>query len=314
VLAVAGEIGYRANRTASLMKLRRTRHLGVAMNPRIALHAELVEGIQAAADAAGYQIVLALVTDTHDEHRAVDTLEGFRCESVVLLGTDLTDQELRDLATRVPVVLLCQSTPVEDVDVVRSADLRGQRMLVDHLVGLGHRDIAYIDGGPHPVAVDRRRGYRAAMRRAGLEDEIVVAPGGQTEKDGRRVAERLLASGRLPTAICAFNDHVALGVVDTLVRHGIDVPGACSVTGYDDAAFAGLGLIELTTVDQRATNLAHAAVHAAISRLEGERHGSTRDRANTLLEPELKVRRTTAAPPASTRKHRQVSKVAQGAR
>ena len=87
VFAAAERIGYRANRTASMLALRRTRHLGVAMHLRNAFHAELVEAIQAAADEAGYEIVLSIVTDRHDEARAVETLLEFRCEALILLGS-----------------------------------------------------------------------------------------------------------------------------------------------------------------------------------------------------------------------------------
>lgn len=293
VLAVAEDLGYRANRTARLMKLRRTRHLGVAMSPRNAFHAEVVEGIQAAAAAAGYELVLSLVTPGHTEQRAVETLEGFRCESLILLGSDLSDAELAALASRLPVVLVARGVTIPGVDVVRSADQRGQRLLVDHLVALGHRDIAYVDGGPHPVAVERRRGYLGAMRRAGLGEHIRLVTGGQAEEDGRRAADELLRERSRPTAVCAFNDQVAVGVADTLAQHGVAVPGACSVTGYDDSGFSRLRAIDLTTVNQQADDLARAAVEAAIARLDAPA-GPGGSRPATLLEPRLVVRGTTA--------------------
>ena len=168
MFAAAEQIGYRANRTASLMKLRRTKHLGVTLNVRNAFHAELAEGIQSAAGHAGYEIVLSIVTGSHAEQRAVDTLLGFRCESLILLGSHLPETRLRDLAQQVPIVLIGRRANLDGVSVVRSADHRGQALLIDHLAGLGHRDIAHIDGGHHPIAADRRRGYRAAMRRRGL--------------------------------------------------------------------------------------------------------------------------------------------------
>ena len=87
VFRAAEQLGYRTNRTASLLKLHRTRHLGVTMNVRSAFHAELVEGIQEAADREGYQIVLSTITANHDERRAIETLLEFRCESLILLGS-----------------------------------------------------------------------------------------------------------------------------------------------------------------------------------------------------------------------------------
>jgi DNA-binding LacI/PurR family transcriptional regulator len=295
VFATAEQLGYRTNRTASLMKLRRTKHLGLTMHVRNAFHAELVEGIQSAADDAGYEIVLAIITGSQTEQRAVDTLLAFRCESLILLGSELSATQLRDLAQQVPVVLIGRRATLDGVSVVRSADHRGQALLVDHLADLGHRDITHVDGGNHPIAADRRRGYRTAMRRRGLSSYIRVLTGGQTEGDGRRAAAELMRLNQLPTAVCAFNDHCALGLIDALTRAGMHIPGECSVTGYDNSPVAGLAAIDLTSVSQEAAELARSAVRAAIIRLEEP----VQDRAETVLEPRLVPRSTTGHPTAA---------------
>jgi LacI family transcriptional regulator len=289
VFQVADQLGYRTNRTASLLKLRRTRHLGVTMSVRNAFHAELVEGIQEAAEREGYQIVLSIVTESHDERRAVETLLEFRCESLILLGSELAEPALDDLASSVPVVLVGRRVTTDSVDVVRTADERGVRLVVDHLVGLGHQDIAHIDGGQHTISADRRRGYRTAMRRHGNADHIQVLGGGPTEADGRRAAEDLLRLDQLPTAVTAFNDHCAVGLIDRLTRVGIGVPDVVSVAGYDNAPIAQFAAINLTTVSQEAHAHAHWAVRAAIERLEGARN----DTRESILEPRLVVRGST---------------------
>ena len=299
VFAIAEQLGYRTNRTASLMKRRRTKHLGVTMHVRSAFHAELVEGIQSAADQVGYEIVLSIITGSHTEQRAVDTLLEFRCESLILLGSDLPATQLRDLAQQVPIVLIGRRAALDGVSVVRSADQRGQALLIDHLAGLGHRDITYIDGGNHPIAADRRRGYRAAMRRRGLSSHIRVLAGGQTERDGLRAAAELLRLNPLPTAVCAFNDHCALGVLDALTKAGKRIPDECSVTGYDNSAVAGLAALDLTSVSQEAAELARSAVRAAITALEEP----AQDHAETVLQPRLVPRSTTGHPAEAVPPH-----------
>lgn len=294
VAATAERIGYRANRTASLMKLQRTKHLGVTLNLRTAFHGELVEGIQTAAAGAGYEIVPAFVTADHDEARAVQTLLEFRCETLLLLGTQLPEARLGELAAELPVVVLGRQLRIDTVDVVRSADDRGQELVVDHLVGLGHRDIVHVDGGSQPIATQRRKGYRAAMRRHGLAEQVRVVTGGDSEHDGRRAAEELLAGGRLPTAVCAFNDHCALGIVDALQSAGVDVPGDCSVTGYDDSAIARLVAVDLTSVSQEALTQADTAVRVAVDRLEGRAFEAT----ERVLQPRLVPRGSTGPAPA----------------
>jgi DNA-binding LacI/PurR family transcriptional regulator len=289
VFRAAEQLGYRTNRTASLLKLHRTRHLGVTMNVRSAFHAELVEGIQEAADREGYQIVLSTITANHDEHRAIETLLEFRCESLILLGSELSQPMLDDLARNVPVVLVGRRAGIDTVDVVRTADDKGLGLVVDHLVGLGHHDIAHVDGGRHAISADRRRGYRAAMRRNNGAHQVRIVAGGIGEVDGRRAAEELLRGDQLPTAVATFNDHCAVGLIDRLTRAGVVVPDAMSVAGYDNAPIAQYAAINLTTVSQEAPIQAHWAVRAAVERLEGVRQ----DTRESILEPRLIVRGST---------------------
>lgn len=289
VFQAAERLGYRTNRTASLLKLHRTRHLGVTMNVRNAFHAELVEGIQEAADREGYQIVLGTVTGNHNERRAVETLLEFRCESLILLGSELSEPMLDDLATSVPVVLVGRRAALDTVDVVRTADDQGLGLVVDHLVGLGHDDIAHIDGGRHTISADRRRGYRTAMRRNNEARHVRILAGGTGEVDGWRAAEELLRGDQLPTAVATFNDHCAVGLIDRLTRAGVVVPDAMSVAGYDNAPIAQYAAINLTTVSQEAPIQAHWAVRAAVERLERVRQ----DTRESILEPRLIVRGST---------------------
>ena len=292
VFAAAERIGYRTNRSASLLASRRTKHLGLTMSVRNAFHAELVEGLQAAADEVGYALVLSTVTPGHDERRAVETLLEFRCEALILLGADLPRADLAGLAATRPVVVVGRRLALDSVEVVRTADDRGLEAVVDHLVALGHRSIAHVDGGRGPIAADRRRGYVRAMRRHGLAAESRVLSGGSEESDGRRAADELVR-GPLPTAVAAFNDHCALGVVDGLTRAGIALPGTVSVTGYDNSLVAQLAAVDLTSVSQEAAVQARCAVQAAVQRLEGTR---TRPR-QTVLQPRL-VPRGSTTPPA----------------
>ena len=289
VFKAANQLGYRTNRTASMLKLHRTRHLGVTMHVRSAFHAELVEGIQEAADRTGYQIVLSTVTGNHDERRAVETLLEFRCESLILLGSELSKPMLDDLARSVPIVLVGRRAAIGAADVVRTADDRGLGLVVDHLVGLGHHDIAHIDGGRHTISADRRRGYRTAMLRNHKANHVRIVAGGNSEQDGRRAAEELLRGDQLPSAVTTFNDHCAMGLIDRLARAGVTVPDAISVTGYDNAPIAQYAAIDLTTVSQEAPAQAQWAVRAAIERLEGVRQ----DTRESVLEPRLIVRGST---------------------
>jgi DNA-binding LacI/PurR family transcriptional regulator len=293
VLEAATRLGYRPDRAASLLARRRSRLIGVMMDVRSSYHGELVEDVHEAAEEHGYDLVLSTTTRTRDEQRAVETLLDSRCEGLVLLGAEASAAWLTALDHQLPVVVVGRPLPSAGVDVVRAADDEGVGAAVDHLVGLGHVDIAYVDGGPGVITTARRQGYQEAMRRHGLAERSRVLPGDHTEGAGMRAAPALLTGDRPATAVVAFNDRVAVGLLDALTRAGVAVPGEMSLIGYDDSPLARLAHVGLTTVSQNSRRLTRHAVAALVDRLDGGRTGHR----EVVLPPELVVRTTTAPPP-----------------
>ena len=292
VLKAAAEIGYQVDRTASTLASRRSRLLGVMVNVHSPFHAELVEHLHTAAEEVGYDLVLSTLTRTRDEHTAVETLLAFRSEALILLGPTAPADTLAALDGKAPVIVVGRRIADGELDVVRSADDEGVGQIVDHMVGLGHRAIAYVDGGKGVIATDRRRGYRTAMRRHGLDAHIRVLRGDNTEEAGERAARQLLDSGDLPTAVVAYNDQCAIGVLTALQRAGVAVPGQVSVAGYDDDTLSRLSCFNLTTVSQEAREQARYAVAAAVERLDQDRA----EPREVVLTPQLVVRGTIAEP------------------
>ena len=292
VLEAAAQLGYRPDRTASLLARRRRHLLGVMLEVRNTFHAELVEDMHEAAERHGYDLVMSTVTRTRNEQRAVETLVDFRCEALILLGPDAPSAQLGALDRDLPTVVVGRRIARAGIDVVRSADDEGVGQAVEHLIALGHRAIAYVDGGRGSIAADRRRGYRQAMRRHGLGDLLRILPGDHTEEAGTRAGGTLLAESEPPGAVIAFNDRSALGLLDAFTRAGRAVPGAVSVVGYDDSPSARLAHVNLTTVSQDARQQAERAVAAAVERLDG---GRTTPR-EVVLPPHLRVRGTTGPP------------------
>ncbi|MEW2399497.1 LacI family DNA-binding transcriptional regulator [Streptomyces sp. NPDC046862] len=291
VLKAAADLGYRPDRTASALASKRSRLLGVMIDVHSAFQAELVEHLHTAAEEVGYDLVLSTQTRTRDESTAVETLLAFRCEALILLGPVAPTSVLADLDRQAPVVSLGRRITGAGLDVVRSADDDGVGQIVDHLVGLGHRAIVYVDGGKGVIATDRRRGYRAAMRRHGLDGQIRILHGDLTEEAGDKVGRQLL-DGDLPTAVVTFNDRSAIGMLTALRGAGVEVPGDVSVVGYDDDTLSRLACFDLTTVSQEAEEQARQAVLAVVERLD---QGRTTPR-EIVLAPSLVVRGTTAPP------------------
>jgi DNA-binding LacI/PurR family transcriptional regulator len=289
VLQIAADLGYRPDSRARLLAGRRTRLIGVTLTLNHPFHADLAEGIYATAEPLGYEVVLSAITAHRGPSRAIDTLLDYRCEAAVLVGSVVREPGLSVLGERLPVVVVGQRARSDAVDVIRTADAAGMRLAVDHLVALGHHDIVHVDGGRGPGAADRRNGYRAAMRKHGLDDQVRIVPGGHSEEDGAAAGRELAADGP-PGAVLTYNDRCAVGLLDVFVRAGIDVPGDTSVVGYDDSQVARLPYLRLTTVSQDAAHVAELAVHRAVARLQHEEVAQR----ELVLTPHLVVRGTTA--------------------
>ncbi|MEO6087495.1 MAG: LacI family DNA-binding transcriptional regulator [Umezawaea sp.] len=294
VLLAAQEIGYRPDTRARLLRSHRSHLLGVQFGIQQPFHADVVEGVYQTAEPAGYQVALSAVTAGRTEQRAVDALLDDRCEALILLGPQVPAAHLAKVAEQLPVISVARRLrpAVEGVDTVRTDDELGARQAVDHLVALGHRDITHVDGGKAPGAADRRRGYRSAMTDHGLSAYIRILSGGLTEEDGAAAASAIANSKATPTAVLAFNDRCATGVLDTFLRARVLVPDQISVVGFDDSHLARLSHINLTTVGQDIPRIAESAVGQAIERMAGTR-GPRRD---IVIPPRLIVRGTTAPP------------------
>lgn len=291
ILTVAGKLGYQPDQRARLLRQQQSRLLGVTFSVNQTFHADVIEHLYGAADAAGYNLVLSAMTPARSEPQAIDNLLRDRCETLILISPELSEAELADLGTRASVVTLGSDLRAEGVDSVRSDDWQGVTDAVDHLAGLGHRRITYIDGAASAMSSTRREAYVDAMRARGLGEQARVITGGPTEESGIEIAARLVGEGdALPTAILAHNDMIAFGMLLTLRSNGVAVPDDVAVVGYDNTRIAALATVQLTSVSQDAARLARTAVERAIARTE------TLAPAKDIVTPARLVVRETSAP------------------
>jgi DNA-binding LacI/PurR family transcriptional regulator len=292
ILQAARRLGYQPDQRARLLREQQSRVLGVTFSVNQTFHADMIENLYHAADAAGYDLVLSAMTPTRSESQAIDNLLRDRAETLILISPEITESQLEDLSTRASVVTVGTDLRVEGVDSVGSDDHQGITDAVDHLVALGHRSIAYIDGGTTAMSSTRRNSYRDAMKAHRLGRHLRVFTGNPTEESGVGIATRILDERReLPTAVLAHNDMIALGLLLTLRSRGIAVPGDISVIGYDNTRMAALTTVQLTSVSQDAARLAQTAVERAITRAENPVS------AKEIVTPAHLVVRETSGPP-----------------
>ena len=291
VLEAARQLGYRADSRARLLRSSRTKLLGLIFSSSQPFHAEIVDAAYAEASARGYEIALSAVASGRPEARAIETLLDVGAEALIIIAPTLSVDDLALHARQVPVVSLLRDNVGDLVDSVSSDDYAGIAIAVDHLVSLGHSRIVHVDGGAAVSSDRRRETYRSEMIRHGLQP--VVVPGGPGEEDGMAAGKILQAN--LPTAVIAFNDRSALGIMESFRAVGISIPAEVSVLGYDDSHFAKLSFVQLSSVSQDAPLLAAAAVGRAVDRIEGAKSPGS-----VVRTPHLVLRKTTARAPAGT--------------
>jgi DNA-binding LacI/PurR family transcriptional regulator len=296
VLRAADELGYRPNAMARGLASRRTRTVGVLLNElHNPFYAEIMDGIDEAATDHDYRILIGTGgRRSRGEQAALESFLELRADGLVLVGARLATREILAVAAATPVVLVAREVRSALVDSIRNDERAGARLVVRHLVALGHRAIAHVDGGSGAGAGARREGYRQAMREHGLEDEIRIAAGDYTDLAGAEAAARLLESGDLPTAVFAANDLAAAGLIDRLEDSGLRVPADVSVVGYDNTFLSALHHISLTTVDQPRPHMGRRAMEVLVERMEGQRTAPLHER----VRPSLVVRGSTGPPPS----------------
>lgn len=288
VRRAADELAYRPDEHARLLRSTRSHTIGVVFDLHQEFHAQLVESLYEAVHITEYDLALGAVAPTRTERPAIQSLIDYRCEALILIGSFLPRRDIDELAARIPVVAMTRALRSSVVDAVRTDDVAGGRLAVEHLIALGHRRIAHVHGHRAPGAAERRKGYRDAMRAANLDSEIRLVQGGLTVPDGERAAEEILR-GRRPTAVFAFNDHCAAGLQGTVRERGVHLPEQLSIIGYDDSHIARFSSIALTTIGQDAALLAHRALDRATAWAD-----RTADHATEIVvAPQLVVRRST---------------------
>ncbi|QHW35021.1 LacI family transcriptional regulator [Paenibacillus rhizovicinus] len=206
-------------------------------------------------------------------------------------------KEVAEINKRVPLVFINGNLPGAKFHRVVIDEVAGGRMVTEHLIGLGHRDIAFIGGYPQMSnTVGRLEGFRAAMADAGLTvHEDWIDHGGFSVQRGKNMMGRLLdMEGDRPTAVVCANDLVGIGAIKAAVKAGLQVPRDISITGVDGVPLAASVIPELTTMSLRCLELGRSAafvMHQLISK-------SADVNLLTTLTPELTIRESTAPPPS----------------
>jgi len=226
--------------------------------------------MERAARRRGYAVLIA-ASHHRDDSGLVLSIAG-RCDGLVVLARTAPQAMIEHVATRIPVVLLATEEgggkPDRAIDHLAVANETGAYQVAAHLAdGHGYTSICFIAGPPDsPDSARRLDGFRRATARL---PEAPVYHGDFTTAGGRRVAERIIAAGRVPRALVCANDQTAIGVMAALQQAGLSVPGDVAVTGFDGIMLGRHLHPSLTTVVQPMAALGDTAVAMLTDRVGG---------------------------------------------
>jgi LacI family repressor for deo operon, udp, cdd, tsx, nupC, and nupG len=266
IRSVADALGYRTNPLARALSTARTRMIALLVsdigNP---VYAEMVRGAQFAASEAGYTVLLADSRESDRQERAALERALPTVDGIVLAGSRMSDSGIRMIAKQKPVVVLGRA--VVDVPSVVPDNPRGVRSVAEHLTGLGHSAVTYV-AGPEASWADGVR-WRSLLETA-EELQLRVRRIGPFSPDvpgGVRAARQLCDQ---PTsAVLAYNDQLAIGLIRGLRGRRVRVPHDVSVVGFDNIGAAELITPGLTTVASPLAAGGAAATRALLAMVEG---------------------------------------------
>ncbi|WP_144659269.1 LacI family DNA-binding transcriptional regulator [Paenarthrobacter nicotinovorans] len=304
----AQELNYSPNAIALSLRNQRSRVIGIVSDAVVVspFDGNIIGGADDVARSRGFvTVVMDTESDAARDASAIETLLDRQVDGLMYVTVGLKPIEIPQGMLRVPSVLAnCyDERPEPRLHHVIPDEIAGGREATEHLLQLGHRDIALVAGaGEDPAAPLRVKGFKDAFDRAGVsvrEDRITHA--GWDINDGFTWAMRLLddvGPGDRPTAIMCANDRLAIGVALAASRLGLSIPGDLSIMGYDDEhRIASTMVPALTTMALPLREIGQAAMAALLGTIEGTESTTAAPTVETLVPCRLVVRESTGPAP-----------------
>lgn len=292
VRASATELAYAPNHLARSLALGETRTIAFVVpdlaNPTFQT---VLSGLSKTAARDGYRVLVADSAESPADEPLLATEIRRRCDSIVLCAPRMPEDELVALAQSLnPLVLINRTTSRVSAPSL-SIDYRtGIQNLAQHLYGLGHRRLAYLQGPAESVSNAHRIRGLAEFEGFVKDATVQVLPGGVSSDEGYARASDVIRSGA--TAVLAYNDLVAVGLMNGLAELGVSVPADVSVTGFDDIPFARYTAPALTTASVPHEELGVQAWSRLRALIRGERPSH-----DVVFQPRLELRGSTAPVP-----------------
>jgi LacI family transcriptional regulator len=297
VLSAVRELAYEPNAAARTLRSNRSYTVGLILSDlRNPFFTEAVRGVEAVAQAAGYQVILANSDeDPEREATLLRTMRAKHVDGLIVAPAGGAHLELAQLVqNQFPLVLMDRDVPELTASAVMLDNEAAAEAAVRHLVDLGHRRIGMI-AGRTPISSTREReaGYRRALEQAGLAvDADLIVSGGSTIEGGAAAAATLLEGPTPLSALFVANNLMTIGALGALDARGLAVPRDLALVGFDDFPWGDVFRPRLTTVAQPLYELGRATAEVLLQHVAGRGAPARR----VLLPGTLVVRDSSGAP------------------
>jgi DNA-binding LacI/PurR family transcriptional regulator len=273
VLAAAAKLDYHPNRLARGLRLGRRKVIGVIIpDLRNPFFTGVAHGVEAELYTAGYTLLLGHSDGQPEREQAqLGVLRGEGVAGLVFIAGNRPEANYQIIQSwDIPVVAVDRSPGGLEVDLVCSNNREGMRQAVAHLLSLGYKDVALVNGPAGiDVAEERLGGYQDALRSAGIamRDSLVIYSDFRQE-GGHAAMARLLDLPQRPRAVVVANNLMTLGALQAIEEHQVHIPDELALVGFDDMPWAAFLRPPLTAVAQPAEELGRAAAQLLLKRLE----------------------------------------------
>lgn len=289
------KLNYRPNIIARSLRKKKTTTMGLIL-PNITnpFFPEVARGVETRAREYGFNVILCNSdADPLLEKQYIDILLAKQIDGLILTSAHPSNDLSQYTRENCPIVLVNRELFSGKFDFVGVDNVASAKFVVNHLIRLGHRKIAFVAGEPASSASSGRyEGYRLALEEAGISyREELVKTGYLKYSGGYQAMQSFLKISSPPTAIFCANDMMALGVMDACRDRGVKVPQEVAIAGFDDIWLASLKGVELTTVQQPRYLMGVKAVDLMIERIRDKREKVRR----VILPTKLIIRKTCGA-------------------
>ncbi len=291
IRAAATELNYRVNPFARALPTGRTKLIALMVaNITNPVFFDVVRGAQEAATLAGYTLVIADSEESAEQEAIAANKIMPVVDGIALVTSRLEDEQIAALHAEKPVVTM--NRVVQGVSSTIPDSVPGVDQLIAHLGSLGHKSIAYLSGPSSAWMNNHRWGLLLdAAVKVGM-NIVEIGPNSPTLEAGKAALSRVRASG--VTAVVAYNDLMAIGLLREAVANGVSVPGNLSVAGFDDIFGADFTSPGTTTVKTPLLELGRIVINRLIAEIEDPE--ATAVNAATGLVTTLVVRGSTGQP------------------